>query len=39
MIDPDSGRYLSEDYALCRGWHDVGGEAWVDLNCKLIHLG
>ena len=39
MIDPDSGRYLSEDYAFCRGWHDEGGEAWVDLNCKLIHLG
>ena len=39
MVDPDSGRYLSEDYAFCRRWRDIGGKIWVDLQCKLMHLG
>jgi hypothetical protein len=39
MVDPDSGRYLSEDYAFCRRWRDIGGKIWVDRNCKLLHLG
>ncbi len=39
MVDPDSGRYLSEDYAFCRRWIDIGGKVWVDLQCKLRHLG
>ena len=39
MVDPDSGRYLSEDYAFCRRWRDTGGKIWVDLDCKLMHLG
>ncbi len=39
MVDPDSGRYLSEDYAFCRRWRDMGGKIWVDLNCKLMHMG
>ena len=39
MVDPDSGRYLSEDYAFCRRWRDMGGKIWVDLDCKLTHLG
>ncbi|MES2196478.1 MAG: hypothetical protein V4517_18820 [Pseudomonadota bacterium] len=39
MVDPDSGRYLSEDFAFCRRWRDIGGKIWVDLECKLLHLG
>jgi hypothetical protein len=39
MVDPDSGRYLSEDYAFCRRWRDMGGKVYVDLQCKLMHLG
>jgi hypothetical protein len=39
MVDPDDGRYLSEDYAFCRRWRDIGGKIWVDLHCKLMHLG
>jgi hypothetical protein len=39
MIDPDDGRYLSEDFAFCRLWRDIGGKVWVDLDCKLGHMG
>lgn len=39
MVDPDDGRYLSEDYAFCRRWRDMGGKVWVDLHSKLMHLG
>jgi hypothetical protein len=39
MVDPDSGRYLSEDFAFCRRWRDMGGKVWADLHCKLGHLG
>ena len=30
--DPDSGRYLSEDYAFCPRWRDMGGKIWVESN-------
>jgi hypothetical protein len=30
MIDPDTGEYLSEDYAFCRRWLALGGEIWPD---------
>jgi hypothetical protein len=39
MIDHETGEYLSEDYAFCRRWRDVGGEIWVDLESKLTHVG
>ncbi len=39
MIDPESGEYLSEDYAFCRRWLDLGGEIWLDLKSKLAHFG
>lgn len=39
MTDPDTGRYLSEDYAFCRRWRDMGGKVWVDPSCRLGHLG
>ena len=39
MVDPDSGRYLSEDYAFCRRWRQMGGQIWCDLHSKLDHLG
>jgi hypothetical protein len=29
MIDPDTNRYLSEDYAFCRRWRDIGGRPAV----------
>jgi hypothetical protein len=39
MIDPVTGEYLSEDYAFCRRWIDLGGEIWLDLQSELTHFG
>jgi hypothetical protein len=39
MIEPDTGIYLSEDYAFCRRWRALGGEIWVDLTSRLTHVG
>ena len=39
MIDPDSKRYLSEDYAFCRRWQQVGGKIYADCNTTLGHVG
>jgi hypothetical protein len=39
MIDPDTGSYLSEDYAFCKRWRDIGGEIWINLDSHLTHVG
>ena len=39
MIDRSSGEYLSEDYAFCQRWRDLGGEIWLDTTSKLSHTG
>jgi len=39
MIDPQTGVYLSEDYAFCRRWRKCGGEIWLDLQGRLTHTG
>lgn len=39
MIEPDTGAYLSEDYAFCRRWRAVGGDIWLDLKSRLTHIG
>ena len=38
MIDPDSKRYLSEDYAFCRRWQQMGGKIFADVNTTLGHV-
>ena len=38
MIAED-GTYLSEDFAFCKRWTDMGGEIWADLKSKLRHVG
>jgi hypothetical protein len=38
MIGED-GTYLSEDFAFCKRWIDMGGEIWADLKSKLSHVG
>ena len=39
MIDPETGLYLSEDYAFCRRWRELGGAIWLDIRSKLTHYG
>jgi hypothetical protein len=39
MVDPESNRYLSEDYGFCRLWENIGGEMYVDANSNLSHSG
>jgi hypothetical protein len=39
MIDPDTRRFLSEDYSFCRRWQAMGGEIWADLASPLAHIG
>jgi hypothetical protein len=38
MIAED-GTYLSEDFAFCKRWIDMGGEIWADLKSRLNHVG
>ena len=38
-IDPVSRRYLSEDYAFCRLWNQLGGQVYVDTRSNLTHQG
>jgi hypothetical protein len=35
----EDGTYLSEDFAFCKRWTDIGGEIWADLNSRLNHVG
>lgn len=39
IIDPDSKRYLSEDYTFCKRWTDMGGKIHVDIMVNLSHFG
>lgn len=39
MIDPDTRRYLSEDYAFCRRWQSLGGKIYADVASPLAHVG
>ena len=39
MIDPESRRYLSEDYAFCRRWQQCDGKIYADINTTLGHVG
>lgn len=39
MIDSATGTYLSEDFAFCRRWTDIGGEIWADIQSSLDHVG
>jgi hypothetical protein len=39
MIDQSTGTYLSEDFAFCKRWTDIGGEIWADIESRLDHVG
>jgi len=32
-------KYLSEDWAFCSRWKDLGGEIWADTSLVLKHHG
>jgi len=39
MIEPNTKRYLSEDYAFCRRWQNMGGKIFGDTQTVLGHVG
>lgn len=39
MIDPQSRRYLTEDYAFCWRWRKMGGKIYADTQSQLNHMG
>jgi hypothetical protein len=39
LIDPATGRYVSEDYAFCERWRALGGTIWLDLHSRVAHTG
>lgn len=39
MVEPGTNRYLSEDYAFCRRWRELGGKIHIDTASKLSHQG
>jgi hypothetical protein len=39
MIEPETGQHLSEDYAFCRRWKDLGGRIYADFTGRFIHSG
>ena len=39
IICAESGAYLSEDYAFCLRWRNLGGEIWLDTGSRLTHVG
>ncbi len=39
MILPETGEYLSEDYAFCHRWRAIGGRIWLDTSSRLTHVG
>ena len=39
MVEPETNRYLSEDFAFCRRWRDIGGRVFLDTTARLRHVG
>ena len=39
VIDPDSHRYLSEDYMFCQYWRAIGGSIWLCPWMRTQHVG
>ncbi|MFZ7171789.1 hypothetical protein [Avibacterium volantium] len=39
MVDPQTNRYLSEDYGFCYLWRKMGGKIYIDCQSNLTHQG
>ena len=39
MVDPETNRYLSEDYVFCRLWENMVGKFYIDCQSNLTHQG
>jgi len=39
MIEPETKRYLSEDYAFCRLWQKINGKIYADIASGMTHYG
>ncbi len=39
FIEAETGEHLSEDYAFCRRWRDLGGQVFADFQTRLTHVG
>ena len=39
FIDKMTGVYLSEDFAFCQRWRQIGGKIWLDTKSPLTHIG
>lgn len=39
LIEPSQRVYLSEDYAFCWRWRQLGGKIWLDTVGRLTHTG
>lgn len=35
----DGNRVLSEDYAFCQRWRDIGGKVFMDASISMAHIG
>lgn len=39
LFEEETRRYLSEDYAFCKRWRDIGGKVFIDTTVQLGHTG
>jgi len=39
IIEPETKRYLSEDWTFCRRWQQLGGEVYSMISAQLTHTG
>jgi len=38
-FDPETGKFLGEDYAFCERWTDIGGKIYANIEAYITHWG